>query len=357
MRTEDDVRAALTLIAERAPAPNAAGASDGKPPRGHRRAVAVLAVAAATAAAVAIPALIVAGRSSTAPQSARTGEQILRRTFDVRLAGWRETEREMAGTHQAVTVVNSRHNYCRVTMFEPGVFDRRRIPAGSAELTVGGKPGYYAQLVGQLPPDPMEVFAPAPSPSSGPDAPRQWAVVWAYSEDVWAVSNCEPGGDSAAERARVRQTAELMAAATAPTSRPLRVPFTAGHLPAGPELVVAYSDQLGAESGNPPGSATFQAVLADLPNRQAMLTIRYTPAFELGGNGTGVERLTVNGRRATFDGTYLVIAGKRFNATLQRHESADYSRAELVRIAERLEFASDPADESTWFDAEDALPE
>lgn len=352
MRTEHDLREAIQAIADRAPSVQEADlvipGDDG--PRRPVRRLQLAAAIAATVAAVAVPVLLLTSGPAPAPAG---GKAILRDTFDVRADGWREYTRAMYPTHQVVMVDNGRDDHCFVIVYEPGGFDADRIPRGSARLTVGGNPGYYAQLVGPLTQDPLEDFGAGPSPSTGPDAPRRQVVIWRYADDAWAASSCERLRD----QQPLRREAELVANGTVFTSEPVRLPVKIGYLPDGLQPVSGVTNSPRTDPGKTPEGELLRLDLLPAGSRSAPvnhLTIRYATGFPLDTSG-GVEKLTINGRQATLNGADLQLAvGPR--AVISIDGGDDETRAELIRIAQSLEFAPDPADTSTWFDSDDALP-
>jgi hypothetical protein len=121
--------------------------------------------------------------------------------------------------------------------------------------------------------------------------------------------------------------------------------------------VTGILDQPERVAGKPPAGDLLELEFLDLRRTSpvgAHLTIRYLTGFPLDTSG-GVEKLTINGRQAVFSDASLMIGDQRAMVSLDAY-SADGSRDELIRIAERLEFAPNPTDRSTWFDSEDALP-
>lgn len=343
MRTEQHLRDAVRAIADRAP-----GADEVKltipsdETRRPRRRLQLAVAVAATGAAVAVPVLVLTGDQSPEPAA---GQAILRSTVEVRAEGWRESSRTMFAAHQWVGLTKGRDDYCAVIAFEPGAFDPGRIPAGSATLTVRGNPGYFAEIVGPLSPNPLDVLGAAPSPSTGPNAPRTQVVVWKYADNAWATSHCTRGPSLQPSR----QDAESVANGTVFRAQPVRVPVKLGYLPDGLDLVTGELQQ--------PQGRTGDLLRLDFLDHshpaESNLTVEYTTGFK--PDPDGAERLTLNGRPAFLLGPNLVIGDERSAVSITAHGAED-PRAELIRVAEHLELARDPQDRSTWFDGADALP-
>jgi len=239
-----------------------------------------------------------------------------------------------------------------VAAFEPGAFDPDRIPPGSPSLTVNGSPGYYAEIIGPLAEHPLGAADPAPRPSTGPNAARTQVVVWRYADNAWATSSCTRGPSWQASR----RDAELVANGTTFEPQRLRVPLKLGYLPAGRHLVSGVLEPRPGLEDDPrfDNVLRLEFIDPDSPS-DSHLTISYSAGYRIAATRT--EHLTINGRPALFNERSLIIVpDKRIAVTIEAHTGVDDPRAELIRVAEQLEFAPDPADQSTWFDAADALP-
>lgn len=383
--TAQDVRDLLDRLAEHAPDPAVVFDTALKERIRRRRRVrstvvtsGVTLAAAATVGAITVgqfgwlsaPATDAgAGPTTTAPPAGGPGDAglTLSRTLTLTAPpGWNEGAWSIDTDDQRVPVTGPSGTRCSVRAYRTGAFDRARIPPGSAELTVNGRPGYFAEITNPYdekpPSDPLPDSPPSDvsvSPKSAdPTEPwetKAWTVVWEYAEHAWALSICD---DLPVEQARSHE--ELLANATSFAPAGLPVPMRIGYLPGG-------VDPTGAAVRAPQTSGGFKydyEVSAIKPGSAwqgplgGNLFIGYVAGESLGAL-PGSTRVTVNGRTAWLNNVELRIKGEGFEAVVMAPfaPSSASTRAELLRIGRSLQFAPRPMDTGSWFDGRSALPE
>jgi hypothetical protein len=349
MRTEDDIRSALATLADDVPQPEqvlAAVRTAGRGRQRRRRTVIVLAVATTAIAAIAVPItgkLLGDGRSDSVqpavdPVPTRPANDSWRHRFALDLPDGFEVHVSRIEPNREIIVIGGPSGQsCMVGVFAPGQFDAREIPAERTPITVQGRQGFYATVY-----------------EFDGSRPR---VAWQYANNSWALVACrDSSGESADASLRL---------ANSLTFGPGRVPapFAVTYLPAGvvvdglEPLIDAGGDTFKAHAEQRPRVALGSARLEIQYLRRTSPTATVTPL--IGPSQAGPRSLTINGRVATLttdpDGAALVITGDGFQAQVSARRLAD-AADEVVRIAEGLTFAPDPAEASTWFDAAEALP-
>jgi hypothetical protein len=203
---------------------------------------------------------------------------------------------------------------------------------------------------------------PGPTPGTRQAPDKTWHVLWTYAADAWAATACRPlaapGKPTAADVTAQRRHAMLIADGVTFRSAPAEVPFKAGYLPAGLTLMSGSGfadpsaagrlglDTLTYEFDDPDRAVGHRSALTILtrPDRYPLIS------------GPDVEPITINGRRAAIAGSDSIeIVYGGFHLVIYARNS-DITRDTLIRIAENLEIAADPADRSTWFDPGLAFP-
>lgn len=366
MHTEEDLRAAVSAIADRAPSPDdvrivipPAGGERIRPPRRPRVLVAV--VAATAAAAVTIPAASTLLDNETPAGSPNAGGLVLHSTFRLQTpAGWQQEGRTIGLDDQRIPLSGPDDLRCIVRVLEPGAFDASRIPSGSDPLTVSGRPGYFARIKNPFDLEPpAQMVSPSPGvvvSSNGGTNPWErfeWTVVWQYADDAWAMSSCYDGTNT-----KLREQDLRMANAAVVEPAPVQVPVTFAHLPDGQQPRTA-----GVRDPHLSGNFMYDFDLSVGDSRSAGQFIGYIAGESVGAPPEGSTRLTVNGLPAWIDpGSHqLVITGTGFEAIVMSTAFDDTRpeaerRAELLATAQGMRFAPDSMDTSTWFDGSEALP-
>jgi hypothetical protein len=371
MRTEHDIRQALATLEREAPDPADVLAAVTEPSRPPARPRILVAVAAATALAVAVPVIALRADSEPAAPAAWPGPgddpaQRWQFAFDVAVpTGWKSLNRAIGdffGTDvssQQQQLNASGGQLCTLIVYKPGAFDERRIPAERTRIEINGRPGYVANVR-----RPSAVNAPKPKAvgergepavSMPPvkTAPPGPSVVWRYARNAWALSTCDMAPGQRPRDAIVADERTLAEATTFGLT-PLRVPFKVTTLPNG-WTGYQISSEGPAWAGwpqpdiwlnvVPPGTTT-----ARLNENVSILFTKGVP----GRPTPGSTRLTINGLPAwlSADRSTLTVQGDGFELRVQSRGASD----KLLQIAKGLRLASDPLDETTWFDGVDAIP-
>jgi len=135
MRTEDDLRGALRLMAERALDAEPTPVRERRVLR-PRRLIAIAVVAAIVAAVIAVPQLL--RRDATAPVAPPAyGWQ----PFGLRLpAGWARVVTQLDPNSSSAAISGPADKSCTVTVFKLGAFDPATIGGSKQRLTVNGHP-------------------------------------------------------------------------------------------------------------------------------------------------------------------------------------------------------------------------
>lgn len=338
MRTETDLRAAMTRLADDPPDAGdvlTAVRDAERPVRPVRRRLVLGIAVATTLATVAVPATIrtLSSDDGVRPQpSAPQLNQSWRLTLSVpHSSGFRVDGRSVFPGSQSALVIGPGDSYCDVAVYQRGVFDTGVLPAARQPVTVQGAPAWYARFRG---------------PNRIPGIrPR---IAWEQTPGAWVVVTCTTGVVAIDEKAVALRLANALS--TAPQR--LAAPFTVGYLP--PGLTV---DALG------PGDDGL-SVHATRRGSKPYLVISYqSGGFEIPTRAASmpVTRFTVNGRAAEvrrYGGfTELFVHGAGFGVKVSVTDALLADPAtETRRIAEGLVFAADPADQSTWFDGAVAIP-
>jgi hypothetical protein len=387
MRTEDDIRAALTTLEREAPdAHDVLAPLAGDPGRRPNRPRVLVAVAAATALAIAaVPALRAITSGEQPDPSEPAGGPRWEYTFRVDPPrGWAVGHRAVGGSpSQSVTLSGPGDARCDVTVFRAGAFDTSRISGERSLVFINGHRGYIAEVKGLT----GVVSFDADGRPVNKDIPTT-AVVWEYAPDSWGLSNCDA---MAPKRPRAAVIADEKATAQAVhvTPQALRMPYRIGYLPAGwearditvegrtlagppqPDMWLSLGrestgDQTTAadkvrnangSSKNPPHNDPHVSILftkghsVTPPADSTRTTIHGQPAWlwhdPKPGTRFGKPADTASGIHIRWEGYELRIEGITAGPGFE---------AEIKKIAEGLELAANPADESTWFDGTVAIP-
>lgn len=354
MRTEDDLRAACTALADRAPAPDETRVvipAQAPGPVGHSRRSLLVGVAAATAmAAVATPVII--RTAADEPQGS------LQPTVDPNdwrrpimtlepPAGWYRTSTRVSIDSVRIVSTNGpgpQAATCMVEAYPRGSFDAKRISAGSARITINGRPGYFGAVGADW--------------ARRPRTSHPAAVVWEYESGKWAMSTC---GDSVpSARTVMRQLAEGSRFGV----QPFTVPVAIGYLPRGMHIQYAMAEPDPPFGRRPTATVGLSGCnLCPIPpsDEQLSTLIEVRPEGEQPDPGPDSTRTAIGGRHAWFYRSgqleKLQIQDGGFYVTLALGGARPNIQKELRTMAEHLRLARDPADPSTWFDSIDALPQ
>lgn len=346
MRTEDDLRAALTTLEREAPDARDVLAPLTTPVR-RRTIRPMIAVAAATALAVAaVPAFRALTADSTEP--AQPGAAFRwEYSYQVDLPsrwtiGYRDVNTK---TGQQLMLNTPAGNRCDITIFGPGKFDTGRISPERTPVEVNGRPGYVAKVSGLL--SVVKGFEDGKPRSE--DVP-QTALAWQYATDSWAVSNCDTVGIKP-PLPTIIENEKTSAAAVRMTPEPLLIPYRVGYAPKGWEGL-----QLIAEGRQLAGAPQPDLWLGlGQPGVGKQISVLFSKGVAV-TPPAGSRRTTINGNPAWLSGskdevTEVFIHWSGYELRIQGPAKYD-----LVRIARGLELAANPADESTWFDGTVAIP-
>lgn len=349
MRTEQLLRDALAEVADRPyPTENLAErilARTSSPPVRRRRAVLVLALVVVLVVAVALPTVL--SRRSAAPADVRVrGNWNMIHRVDLPV-GWTVTAQAVTADSEstslkAPTSTADRIVGCVVEVQGPGRPDpaagaRRRVP-----VQVNGTPGYY-------------VYPDAGDPD--PSTTTSGGVTWRYATGAYAEVSC--GEDTTLSL----QMAARVRFGTVPT----RLPFRLRSLPAGYQVqsVVPPLSTL-----DPPllGAASLSAI--DKSPERPVLGITVSPGpTEIPPGLPGWETDTIDGTPAVLsalDGrlclntrghSVCIDAGSGQPADLTTSLWPAGRRELLVDVAKNLTLSRNLKDQSTWYRADQALPQ
>jgi hypothetical protein len=378
MRTENDIREALTTLEREAPSPHQvlAPLTDGGGRRPQRAPILVAVVAATTLAIAGVPALKSLVGNDAEP--AGSGDVGWEYTFRVDPAtGWMVTSRNIWRTEQLATLMNGPdHADCTVTVYVAGAFDTSRIPVERTPVDVNGHHGYVANIEGlarQLVPGEDGKLVEEDVPVPG--------LAWEYAPNSWGVSSCGLPME-AGERDKVIAQEAASARAVEVSRQPLWVPYRIGYLPSGwhattmndqllaapqPRLDLTLRPEGVDEPAGREDESARAATPTSMPNEPPRVSILFTKANSY-TPPVDATRTTINGlpawiwhespagqaRSTLAAGVYL--KGNGFDLRVESVGAAQGFEAELKRIAEDLTLASSPLDESTWFDGTVAIP-
>jgi len=215
-------------------------------------------------------------------------------------------------------------------LFEPGVYQPNK--AGEP-LQVAGRQAYLGT---------------APFPNGNPDGnpkpgPKNPALAWQYADGAWAVLQPgytrQPPFDGAGAREKLL---EIAARITPEQPRHARLPFRFGYVPEGARATLVAQISDGAVSLALTTGGKRELWIRAAPGHPPVITNRpWNPNTDVSGHPATVKPGVVTLDLDTF---YVQVAG----------DPAEYSEAELTRIAAGMTFATwtDPA---TWFNAVDVI--
>lgn len=388
MRTEDDIRAALTTLEREAPdARDVLEQLTARTERRRGRPVVLIAVAAATAAAVvAVPTLLSADDDSADPASSG-GVRDVRWEHSYTLQappGWTILSESIWPRAQATSLRGLKLQQCDVISYAPGAFDTERIAARHERIAVNGHPGFVIDLkvvVANVDKSRRRQPVPGLTDSTRP------AVAWEYAPNAWRLSDCGatesyPNKD----RARMVALAKLSARAVQDSPRALRVPYRVGYLPDGweprsvgdqgefshvgeaqPDVTLTVLPSDATDMTDPTRPRKVPAPTQPLATYEH-LTIDFVNGVAKPPRGT---RTTINGLPAViwrdakpgtmFDspratGAGITIQGRGWYLSISAVTVDPDFVDELTRVAEGVQPASNPLDKSTWFDGTIAIP-
>lgn len=352
MRTEDDLREAMTALADTAPEIAAARArlqlsAQPVPELSPRRRAPGLAVAVVLLAGLAVVLPRWTDRAGMPADPPTPGNWNMIFRVDPP-PGLEVTRRANYGFVQLVELSGrsgAQWADCSVLAYAPGAMqDLPSVADRGGPAAINGRQGFT------VPPGPATV---------------QSQVFWPYREDAWAIAVCQ-GVDR-------EQRALEVARAVRFRPEPLEVPFRLASLP--PGYAVDGVESTTSGKGGP--EATVGLIRPDaVPKRQSIFVSLEPRAKDVPPQSPR-ERGTVAGYPAVFetDQSALVLLVGRFTvrfATAKEYpqepnlapQPTDPStppwppgrRALLVAIAEDLELADDLGDPSTWFPANRAFP-
>jgi len=328
MRTPDDVRDAFLGFADRAPSEVHLLLDESAPRRRSWRPVAAaVAATAAVVTLVAALAVALAPHRRALPAGVPPAAVPMRFSFTIDpAAGYTEIGTTILDGLQVINLTDGQEGRT-LHVFAPGRFDPTAAMKG-ARLDVNGQPGYFVDL------------------SQQQGGVVGYSVVWEYAPTAWAVVG------STQELPEVRQPELAVAKAVHFVARPLRVPFRMGYLPPGLVVTRGYeqSGSLPEERELSFSDAARDDVLRVNVGRDGdwfahctrVVVHGYPGCFGHPDPASDQERAL----RLKVPGGWLTI--DRF--------SADYSDAELRKIAGSMTLAPNVNDPSTWFAGDTAVP-
>ena len=237
-----------------------------------------------------------------------------------------------------------------LTVYRPGAFDPSGVQGGQ-EVTVAGRTAVQATLPAEL--DPQQ-----------PLDPGNKMLAWEYADNAWAVVTSQSNSRTEPSFADL---GTLVPGLKPATPRPVMLPFTVGHIPAGYEPVHVGSHAMPGLGGiylardGDYGGVTYA--------RTAPATTGLTAPYEQGtgpipGSFSIFVQPSRNGNQQAQAGRtecykYPVCNvwsadGKTLVQVAADRTGAELSTAELTRIVESIKVA-DVAKDATWTPAAEAL--
>jgi hypothetical protein len=247
-----------------------------------------------------------------------------------------------------------------VIVYSAGAFDPT-VMTGATPVDVDGAAGLLANVA---------LANPGTARVTGIGTPpwRVPTVAWQYAKDSWAVAAWRNDID-----AHARALTVVLARATRiGGSHRALVPFGVGYLPAVVDRRVKLTyggvgTQNAADFGN---AASTNGLFDQVPDHSLGITL--DPLSEIFSPrdccGDGIFKsdvwLSVAGHAARYSAkmsTLYVSCGARCTLVIGQGSAAGHllvgvTKAELIKVAERITLARSLTDTSTWFDAATALP-
>lgn len=270
---------------------------------------------------------------STGAAPVPTGNGILWRwlfTIDSPPPGWAVVQENFFTGHQDVILQGPSSAICVIQVFAAGAYDTGGIGADATPVTVNGTEGAFA------------------TSANGFNQVNP-ALSWQYAPGAYALSMCNQG------TADAQGDALAVASALAAQQRPYTVPFSVGYLPSG--FIPSMAQSSLVSSTRDPNST----LMVSGPPAPGVDQNSYQISLNVGevDNRPG-QNLTVNTpdgpRPAVFVGGILTVTYDGFTVGVSGGIPLATTPDELVRIAEGVDVVADPADRSTWLDAQGALP-
>jgi hypothetical protein len=246
------------------------------------------------------------------------------------LPGW-EVRRRVIGRDWEITFLRAdtaASGRCSIAVGRAGTGDMMQIPDDATQVRISGRPGFYT--------------ARGLHDEPGP------ALAWRYADDAWTVVACT--GVSEPERF-LPTLARHVRFKTEPVLMPYR-------LVAPPRHYVVSSVAVGLVRD----STTIRLSRNDYPEGTLMITINYPASRPLYGvrfERTGISRYSYEGHAGVckpFGQSHLCVRAEQPRGALGRSGAwhpSDFTQ--LDRIVNNLVVASSATDQTTWFDARDAL--
>lgn len=342
MPTLDDLRDAFAELERRAPM-----ALLEPVPRSHRRRwVAVGVTAACTAAvAIAVPLTVPTGSAPTrsgtstslrlpaaqsrsfaaalpAPTDGQSPDLAYGFAIPGTVAGYTVIPDQISGTHQHASIYpQTDPSEGDVWVFYGGAFDASSIDRRDP-VSVAGQPGYYATV--QL-------------PDGGPPVT---GLVWEYADDGWAVVGLHD--QTGSSRTDELSLAEAMIPADDPARSPVRLPSNTG----------ARVEEMSTS-----GIDGFDGGI-DLAAEQGTWHLGWSPDRLTPSDKPNTSTTEIAGREwiiySDGDQTSLGLISSGWGMTVV--PPLNVTLADLEQFVAGLQFAPVLADQSTWFDADTALP-
>ena len=285
------------------------------------------------------PAVIQPGTSTSAvqPVAPLTAPQ----TFDLRslwfslrpLDGVQVSGVMLSTTSQQVQLDSGTGQEWDVTLTAAGT-DQPMAEPGAEAIQIGGRPGYYGSLSGLG-------YATAANQPVG--------LVWEYAPGAWAtVVSHDQHAISAADATAIADAVEPG------QTKALTVPIKVGTAPEGMQLQ-AYIGGPGGSRLTQIGTQGINALIDFTSGTETDVTVDFGP--RISGEPLSGTRTTIGGRTAyVMNGSIRILVGSNYEMHAIVAGNAHVTPAELLTIANSIEVASNPQDQSTWFDATEALP-
>jgi hypothetical protein len=363
MRTEDDIRAALTTLEREAPDPRSVlePLAGGPPAPRLSRPRVLVAVAAATTLVVGAGPVLRALSSGDSATTVPTAGHRWEYTFDLALpTGWRLSDRTIDRTpNQTATLITPAGKLCGIDVFGTGMFDPARITEPRTKLDISGHTGFVARVKGLV----TRVRLDGNGTATPVDIPRT-VVVWEYAANAWAMSDCNEN-----DHPRTLPIAdELTAARSVITARQtLLLPFRLMSLPdgwesqavtvEGPTMAGGHQPDIWVNFG--PRVSTNSSTHKDVGKQKGfqpappMVSVLVSKG-KMVSPGPGSVHTTLDGHPAWLTPD---DQGATILAYVAGYEIRVQGRpvAEVQQVAASLRLA-DPASRSTWFDGTEAIP-
>jgi hypothetical protein len=344
-RSEDDLRAVFRTEAAEVPEDAPPMFEPARTARNGARRWAVPLAAAAAVAAIAVPMALVEVNHRSIPAQSPPRWAPLSYLFAVApVPGWHISSATLGVTYQDAAITSGISQIGDVTLSAPEALDPTPIKRGEPVM-INGRTGYFGNLA------PVNTTASeiVPLKTAGGSvggsvqvkqaptvaweiAPRQWATVLLYPH-----AYPKPLTDVRSAELAIAKAVSLI------TPRPLRLPFRTGWRPATAESFYWASTYLPIRTRwygtlvlghfGQPLSISEYALLPGDPSSGP-----FTPDLMIGSHPATFMQSVPEAR------SLMIDLGERIQLIIE----GNYSKADLIHVAQSLALASNPKDPSTW---------